>query len=197
MVISHIYDGDLGMNVSKAGDILKQIEKIAENNYLPIIGPKKGNILVDIIHRVKPKRILEVGSLIGYSTILMAKELENDAIIITIELHEDEVELARENIRNANLKPKITLLTGNALKLIPKLTGTFDIVFLDARKTEYLDYLQLIEDKLRPGSVIAADNAGIFANQMKDFLNYVRTSGKYTSQFISGNGDGIEVSEKL
>ena len=185
------------MSLSKADEILKLVAKFAENKYLPIIGPKKGNILVDLVHRVKPKRILEVGTLIGYSTILMAKELENDAEIITIEIHEDEVERARENIRNAEVKPKITLLTGNAINLIPKLTGTFDMVFLDAGKKEYLDYLKLIEDKLHIGSVIAADNAGIFANQMKDFLNYVRTSKKYTSEFISRNGDGVEVSEKL
>lgn len=185
------------MGLSKAGEILKQIEEQAEKEFLSIIGPKKGRILVDLIHRTKPKRILEVGTLIGYSAILMAKELESDAEIITIEIHEDEVEMARENIRNAEVNPKITLLTENAINIIPKFTGPFDMVFLDASKKEYLDYLKLVEDKLHKGSVIAADNAGIFADQMKDFLDYVRTSGKYTSQFISGNGDGVEVSEKL
>jgi predicted O-methyltransferase YrrM len=185
------------MSRSKAEKILQQIEKIADTKYLPIIGPKKGSILVDLVHRTKPKRILEIGTFIGYSTILIAKELESDVEIITIEIHEDEVEVARENIRNAEVKPKIILLTGNALNLLPKLTGTFDMVFLDAEKTKYFDYLKLIEGKLRIGSVLAADNAGFYANQMKDYLIYVRTSGKYTSQYISENGDGIEVSEKL
>lgn len=73
----------------------------------------------------------------------------------------------------------------------------FDAVFIDAEKTEYYMYLQLMEDKLHRGAVVVADNAGIFANQMKDFLDYVRYSGKYKSQFIRVGEDGLEISVKL
>ena len=73
----------------------------------------------------------------------------------------------------------------------------FDAVFIDAEKTEYYMYLQLMEDKLHRGAVVVADNAGIFASQMKDFLDYVRYSGKYKSKFIRVGEDGLEISVKL
>jgi predicted O-methyltransferase YrrM len=71
------------------------------------------------------------------------------------------------------------------------------LVFIDTDKTEYIDYLRLVEDKLHRGSVVIADNAGVFANQMKDYLKYVRGSGKYGSKYIGVGEDGLEVSVKL
>lgn len=182
---------------SKADEVLRHIEKIAERRYLPIIGRDRGRILVDLIRRFKPKRILEVGTFIGYSTILMGKELEGDSEIITIEIDEKEAEMARENIRNSGIKPMVSVLTGDALKVIPMLEGRFDMVFLDAAKSQYLDYLRLIEDRLREGGVVVADNARFFSYSMRNYLDYVRDSGKYDSQFMSGKWDGIEVSVKI
>jgi predicted O-methyltransferase YrrM len=141
--------------------------------------------------------MLEVGSLVGYSTILMGKELEGDAEIITIDIDKDAAELARENIRNAAVKPRVTVLAGDALEIIPKLDGKFDLVFLDAAKNEYLDYLRLLEGDLHEGSVVVADNAGAYAHSMRRYLDYVRNSGKYESRFIPSSGDGIEVSIRL
>jgi predicted O-methyltransferase YrrM len=77
------------------------------------------------------------------------------------------------------------------------LTGKFDMVFIDAAKEEYFDYLKLMEKKLHKGSVIVADNAGIFADQMKEYLDNVRSSGKYTSKYMPFGEDGVEVSVKL
>jgi predicted O-methyltransferase YrrM len=71
------------------------------------------------------------------------------------------------------------------------------MVFIDADKTEYLDYLRLAEDKLHKGSVVVADNAGIFADQMKDYVDYVRSSGRYSSEYVPVGEDGLEVSVKL
>jgi len=91
----------------------------------------------------------------------------------------------------AGIKPKVEVLVGDALKLIGELEGEFDMVFLDANKREYLEYLKLVEDKLHKGSVVVVDNAGSFADLMKDYLDYVRKSGKYDSRFIPvGDGDG-------
>jgi len=161
------------------------------------VGPERGRILVDLIRKIKPKRILEVGTLIGYSTILMGKNLESDAEITTIELDEEEAEIARRNIRDSEIKAKVRVLVGDALKIIPTLEGKFDLVFLDAAKNEYFRYLKLLEKNLHRGSVIVADNAGLFAYSMKDYLEYVRRSGKYESRFIHINGDGMEISIKL
>jgi predicted O-methyltransferase YrrM len=185
------------MALSKAEMILKEIEKMKEREFLPIIGPDKGQVLIKVIHESKPKRILEIGTLIGYSAILMAKELDADAHITTIEIHAGEAKLARENIEKAKVRPKIEVIVGDAIKVIPKLTGKFDMVFIDAAKEEYSDYLRLIEKKLHKGSVIVADNAGIFADQMKEYLDYVRSSGKYTSKYMPFGEDGVEVSVKL
>jgi len=161
------------------------------------VGPERGRILVELVRRVKPRRVLEVGALVGYSTILIARELESQAEIVSIEIDEDEVKTAKENIRRAKLKPKIDVLVGDALGIIPNLGGKFDLVFLDAAKNEYLDYLRLLDGDLHKGSVIVADNAGIFAKSMRRYLDYVRNSGKYESSFIPVDWDGIEVSIRL
>ena len=185
------------MILNKAEKVLKEIESMTARKFLPIVGPDKGRVLVRVIHEVQPKRVLEVGTLIGYSAILMAKELESDVHMITIEIHENEAEMARENIKRAEVRPTIDVIVGDAIEVMPKLTGKFDMVFIDAEKTEYLEYLRLVERKLHRGSVVVADNAGIFADQMKDYLDHVRSSRKYSSEYVSFGEDGVEVSVKL
>jgi predicted O-methyltransferase YrrM len=185
------------ISLNKADDILRKIEKRARNEFLPIVGPEKGQVLAEEIKKAKPKRVLEVGTLIGYSAILMGKELDEDAQIITIEIHGEETKIAKENIRKAEILPKVEAITGDAIQVIPKLEGVFDFAFIDAGKNEYFDYLRLVESKLRKGTVIVADNAGIFAKQMRDYLDYVRTSGKYSSRYVQVGVDGLEISVKL
>jgi predicted O-methyltransferase YrrM len=170
---------------------------MARHEFLPIIGPDKGKILAETVRKAKPKHVLEVGTLIGYSTILIGKELDADADITTIEIHAKEAKVAEENIRRAKIPPKVNVIIGNAIKIIPTLKDCFDAVFIDAEKTEYLEYLRLMEDKLNKGTVIAVDNAGIFADQMQDYLEYVRKSGKYKSTYFQVGDDGVEVSVKL
>jgi predicted O-methyltransferase YrrM len=177
--------------------VLREIEKRAHNEFLPIVGMEKGQVLAEEIRKAKPKRVLEVGTLIGYSAILMGKELDESAQIITIEIHAEEAKTAQENIRKAEIPPKVEVITGDAIQVIPKLKGVFDFAFIDAEKTEYIDYLRLAEDKLHKGTVIVADNAGIFAKQMRDYLDYVRASGNYSSKYVQVGVDGLEISVKL
>jgi predicted O-methyltransferase YrrM len=183
--------------LSSADMILQRIEVAAENRFLPIIGPQKGKFLVDEVRKAKPMHVLEVGTLIGYSAILMGKEMQNGSEIVTIEIHPDEADEAGKNILNANIPAKVKIITGNALDVIHTLQGPFDFMFIDAEKTEYLQYLRLAEDKLHRGTVVFADNAGIFATQMRDYLNYVRRSGKYESRYVQVGDDGVEISVKL
>ena len=185
------------MTFSMAEKVLDRIERMASRKYLPIIGPRRGQILVDSVHRLKPKRILEVGTFIGYSTILMGKELESDAEIITIEIDKEEAEIAERNIREAEIKPNVIVLIGDASDIIPEIDGEFDMVFMDGDKSDYLRHLILVEGKLHKGSLIVADNAGAYAYSMRNYLDYVRNSGKYKSQFMPSDGDGVEVSIKL
>jgi predicted O-methyltransferase YrrM len=185
------------MTLSKANMVLKEVEVIAGKEFLPIIGPDRGQVLINVIHKTRPKRILEIGTLVGYSTIMMAKELDANARLTTIETHAGRAKLARENIEKADVRPKIDVIVGDAVKVIPNLTGKFDLVFIDAAKEEYFDYLKLVEKKLHKGSVVVADNVGIFANQTKEYLDYMRSSGKYKSEYTPFGEDGVEVSVKL
>lgn len=107
--------------MDRAGKVLKEIEEMTERQFLPIVGPEKGEILAKVIRETKPKRVLEVGTLIGYSAILIGKELDEDAQLVTIEIHADEAKLARQNIKRAGIQAKTEVLVGNALELIPEL----------------------------------------------------------------------------
>ncbi len=181
---------------SNASRVLRRIERTAERHFLPIIGQERGRILAELARRFKPKRVLEVGTLVGYSTILIGKELDGDAEIVTIEIDEAEAEWAKRNVRDAEINPKVRVLIGDALHVIPRLEGEFDMVFLDADKSDYLDHLGLIEAHVHKGSVVIADNAGAYAYSMRDYLDYVRKSGKYDSSLVAAGGDGVEVSIK-
>ncbi|MEM3596715.1 MAG: class I SAM-dependent methyltransferase [Candidatus Bathyarchaeia archaeon] len=180
--------------MSKAEKVLSEIEsKIKQGEFLPIVGPVRGRILVETIRKFKPKRVLEIGTFVGYSTILMGKELGSDALLITIEIDSHAAEIARNNIKRAEIPPKVKVLVGDALKIIPKLMGKFDLVFIDAEKQQYLDYLRLVEGKLHKGSVVIADNV----EHAPDYLDYVRRSRKYASRHVPADAGGLEVSVRL
>jgi predicted O-methyltransferase YrrM len=184
------------MAESRADEVLKEIERSAYQRYLPIIGPRRGRVLIETVRRYMPRRILEVGTLVGYSSILMGRELDEGAEIVTIEYDRDEAEQAIANIARAELASKVQVLVGDALEIIPTLEGSFDMVFLDAAKHQYLDYLRLVEGRLPKGSVVVADNVGFMSRSMRGYLGYVRDSGRYESEFHGSDGDGIEISVK-
>lgn len=183
--------------LSSSKEVLRQIEKAAKREFLPIIGPSKGKILAEEVRKAKPRHILGVGTLIGYSAILMGKELGGDAEIVTIEIHPDAAELAGLNVAKANIPPKVTIISADALEVIPTLEGKFDFAFIDAEKNEYLGYLRLAEDKFCKGTVVVADNAGIFAEEMREYLDYVRNSGRYRSRYVQVGIDGVEISVRV
>jgi len=127
----------------------------------------------------------------------MGRELGEGSEIVTIEYDRDEAEQARANIARAELAAKIKVLVGDALEIIPTLEGFFDMVFLDAAKHQYFDYIRLVEDKLRSGGVVVADNVGFMSRSMRGYLDHVRDSGRYESTFLRSGSDGIEISVKL
>lgn len=185
-------------------NLLRELEKIAKREYLPSIGPIKGKIICDIIKKYKPTTILEIGTLHGYSAILMADSLSDDGKLITIEIDKNLAGVARKNIDKAGLSNKIKVICGNAVDVIPILVHyKFDLVFLDAAKSEYLQYLKLIEENnlMKENSVVVADNVILYENEMKDYLEYVRNSGRYVSQttettleFNKNVKDALEIS---
>jgi predicted O-methyltransferase YrrM len=185
--------------------VLRELEQIAKRQHLPSIGPIKGKIISDIIKKYRPTSILEIGTLHGYSAILMGNLLpEDDGKLITIEIDKNLANIARKNIDKAGLSDKIEVICRNAIDVIPTLAGyKFDMVFLDAIKSEYLQYLKLIEEKnlMKRESVVVADNVILYENEMEDYLEYVRNSGKYLShttettlEFNKNVKDALEIS---
>lgn len=185
--------------MSKADRVLEEIERVAlqvSEEVLPIVGREKGSVLENIVKSKQPKMVLEIGTLVGYSTILMAKNMKNGRIV-SIEVNRKNHEAAQINIERAGLSESVELLQGDALKTIPGLEGEFDMVFIDARKDDYLKYLKAAEPKMAKRAIVAADNVKRFAGQMKDFLEYVRNSGRYKSKTYEFGADAVEVSERV
>ena len=132
--------------------------------------------------------------------------LHEDRKVVTIEIDRSIADIARKNVAAAGLSEKINVIVGDALEVIPKLDWKFDLLFLDAAKSEYLTYLKLAEDKaLKRGAVIVADNVEVSKNEMLDYLKYVRSSGgiyksetiETTLEFTPNVRDAIEVSIKV
>jgi len=196
------------MQVSKkatdpADAVLREIEEMGKKSFIPSIGPVKGKILAEVVRKHKPRKILEVGSLYGYSAILIAKNSPAKAEITTVEKNPEHARITEQNVERAKLEGQIKVLRGDAMEILSKLPGPFDLVFLDAEKTQYLDYLKAVENKLHQGSVVVADNVGVFQDQMQNYLHYVRNTGRYRSQtvdtlleFSETTKDAMEISEK-
>ena len=192
---------------SKVYRVLKKLEQIARQEGLPSIGPIKGKILTDIITKYRPKTILEIGTLHGYSAILMADLLPDNGKLITIEKDGNLVNIAMKNIADAELSHKIEVIHADGLEEIPKLRKhKFDLMFLDAVKADYLKYLNLAErnDLLDDKVVVVADNVLLYKNEMEDYLQYVRDGKRYQSQttettleFTKNIKDALEVSVRI
>mgnify|MGYP001593812857 CR=1 FL=1 len=174
--------------------ILEEIEEISKNHFLPIIGPVKGGALKELIKKYKPKNVLEIGSLVGYSAILMAVHLPARSKITTIEKSPGFAKIARKNVAKAKLSRKVKVIQGDAINVIPRLKGKFDFIFLDAEKGEYLDYIKLAESRMAKKCVVVADNVKIFRNTLSDYLNYVKSN--YKSRTYDFGFDAVEASVK-
>ena len=193
--------------LKKAADsaeaVMREIEEMGKRSFIPSIGPVKGRILAEVVRKHKPRKILEVGALYGYSAILIAVNSPAGAEITSVEKSPEHARITEQNVERARLEDQIKIIQGDAKEILPKLPGPFDLVFLDAEKSEYLDYLKLVEEKLHQASVVVADNVGIFKDQMTNYLDYVRNTGRYRSrtvdtllEFSETEKDAMEISEK-
>ena len=193
----------LKKTLDPADVVMREIEEMGKKSFIPSIGPVKGKILAEIVKEEKPRKILEVGSLYGYSAILIAKNSPAKAEITTVEKNPEHARITEQNVERAKLEDQIKVIKGDAMEILRNLPGPFDLVFLDAEKTQYLDYLKAVEDKLHQGSVVVADNVGVFQDQMQNYLHYVRNTGRYRSrtietmlEFSDTTKDAMEISEK-
>ena len=142
-------------------DVLKKLNR---ETYAKVIQPRmlsghmQGNLLSMFSKMIKPKQILEIGTYTGYSAICLAQGLQEHGKLHTIDINEELEKIVRSFIRDAGLDENINYYIGDAMKIIPTLNETFDLVFIDADKKNYSGYFDLVFHKVRSGGYIIADN---------------------------------------
>ena len=139
-------------------DICNTIEKEAIADEVPIIRKEMGNLLKVLLQLVQPERILEVGTAVGYSSILMSENMPQNCKITTIENYDKRIPVAKNNFKRAGKENVITLIEGDALEVLKTLDGPYDFIFMDAAKGQYINYLPDIKRVLRKGGLLISDN---------------------------------------
>jgi predicted O-methyltransferase YrrM len=170
---------------SLTDNLLQEIHAFTlENHAEPhmISGPLQGNLLSMLSRMIKPKRILEIGSFTGYSAICLAKGLSSDGVLHTIELREEDAAIAQAYFDRSEHGLQIKLHVGNARELLPALEEDWDLVFIDADKTGYLDYYGLLIEKVKPGTFFIVDNVLFHGEVLKE-----KISGKSAKAIASFN----------
>ena len=152
-VVAYINSLDCGNS-----DICNTIEKEAIADEVPIIRKEMGNLLKVLLQLVQPERILEVGTAVGYSSILMSENMPEKCTITTIENYDKRIPVAKSNFKRAGKEDVITLIEGDALEVLKTLEGPYDFIFMDAAKGQYINYLPDVKRVLRKGGLLISDN---------------------------------------
>jgi caffeoyl-CoA O-methyltransferase len=149
------------------------LEELYRQTHIRFVNPNmvsghlQGKLLEFISYMLKPMSILEIGTFTGYSAICLAKGLKNGGKLITIEINDELTEFAKSFFIKAGVDSLIEQYTGKAQEIIPTLKTSFDLVFIDADKREYIEYFDVIIDRVRPGGFILADNV-LWGGQVTD-----------------------------
>ncbi|HPP31931.1 MAG TPA: O-methyltransferase [Soehngenia sp.] len=189
--------------------LLSELREYANNNKIPILQKETAQLLRVLIKITKPKEILEIGTAIGYSSILMAQN--SNCKITTIEMDPSMVDMAINNINKANLSSNIQVIEGDAILVLPLLTKKYDLIFIDANKSRYKEYFDMGKEMLNNSGVIISDNVlykGMTANDdsvqkknrtivnnMRKYLEYITTINGYMTSIIP-IGDGVALTYK-
>lgn len=190
-------------------DLFAEIEKYADEHNVPIINKDSRQLLMDTVKKNAPKSILEVGTAVGYSALVMAENMPPNGKIITIEQDANRIDTAYDFITRAGRIEQIQLMDGDASVILDQLEDTFDMVFIDAAKGQYLDYLEKVMDKLSVGAVIVADNVlfrgMVMSNEpplkryrtivkrLREYLDFVNQDPRFSTT-IYEEGDGVAIS---
>ena len=137
---------------------LDEIEKYAIETQVPVIRKSTQSLLKFLLAQAKPKNILEVGTAVGFSALLMSEYAPEDCHITTIEKYEKRIPVAKENFRRGGAEERITLLEGDAAEILGKLAGEYDLIFMDAAKGQYIHFLPDVLRLLAPGGLLVSDN---------------------------------------
>lgn len=193
-------------------EILDAIEKEALDTYVPIIRKEMQSFLKLLLAMQKPMKILEVGTAVGFSAILMAEYGPANCEITTIENYDKRIPIARENFVRAKKERQITLLEGDAQEILPTLQGAFDLIFMDAAKGQYINFMPEVLRLLKKDGVLVSDNVlqegdiveshyvverrnRTIYKRMREYI-YELTHNEQLVTAILPVGDGITVSVK-
>ena len=138
--------------------VLAEMEEYAAQHRVPIADREVATFLEITARAMNARRVLEIGMAIGYSVVHLARAMSDDGLVVTIEPNEEMIRLAEDYLSRAGLRARVRIERGRALEVMPRLTETFDLVYIDAVKEEYSAYLDLAIPMLREGGVVIADN---------------------------------------
>ena len=176
--------------------LLKTI-KAADKGQLAV-SEEDGRFLRVLVAARGAKSILEIGAASGYSGIWLGLGArESGGRVVAVEYDPQRAREAAENVRKAGLTDVVRVVQGDAFEEIPKLTGTFDLVFLDAWKPDYKKFFELVYPRLNPGGVFVAHNVVNKKNEMEPFLRTVQTHPGLFTTIVSPSGEGMSVSYKV
>ncbi|MBY0504208.1 MAG: class I SAM-dependent methyltransferase [Bryobacteraceae bacterium] len=151
------------------------------------IGPKDGQYLHDLTVKLKAKRVLEIGTAHGYSALWLAMALrKTEGRLVTLEIHEGHHAIAREHFAATGLARLVDARLADALEEIPRLEGPFELVLIDAIKTDYLRYYELVLPKVRKGGVIAAHTVASNPDELREFLARIKADPAVRTEFAHG-----------
>lgn len=191
---------------------LDKLEQFSLETNVPIIRKEMQTLIKFLLATKKPKRVLEVGTAIGFSAILMSENLPADSHITTIEKYDKRIPVARENFKKFGVEDRITLLEGDATDILKELDGQYDLIFMDAAKGQYINFFPEIMKHLAPGGILLSDNVmqdgdileSKFAverrnrtiyKRMRDYL-YELTHNPFLTTVILPVGDGVTISTR-
>ena len=192
-------------------ELLKDIEKYGRENKIPILLDDSLEYITGLLEKIKPHRILEIGTAIGFSAINFSKYLDEGGRIDTIEIESLRVQQALENIEKVGVQDKIRVLEGDALDILPYLTEKYDVIFIDASKGKYLEFFEHALRLSPVGGWIIADNVlykGMVlsdynkhkqrtaVNKLRSFIDVVMETECLNSELVD-IGDGLTISKKI
>lgn len=187
---------------------LEIIKKEALKNHVPILKDVSLKYILTILEIRNPKTILEIGTAVGYSAINFSRYLDENGKITTIEINEETAKIAKENIKDMGLSDKIEVVVSDAYEYMKTLNDSFDVIFIDAAKGQYVKYLDEALRLSKKGSIIIADNVLLSGmvlggynehkhrtqvNRLREYIEKVTTDEKLKSTIVDV-GDGLAIS---
>lgn len=199
-------------HIDEEDELLRELERYTHLHVLRprmLSGHIQGSLLKMLCQMIQPEKIVELGTFTGYSAICMAKGTAPETHIHTIELNDELEAIIRKFICKAGLEKRITLHIGNALDIIPKIEGSFDLVFIDGDKRQYPQYYEAVFPRLKPGGYIIADNIlwggkvampgmpdDAYTKGIMDFNNIVRNDTRVEKTILPIR-DGLSIIKKI